>query len=73
MQQSGDPDEGSHPRSYRPIRFDKKVTRSSAVEEFRDTIHGTFFPNEYRCGAGEMTIKSVRSSASMPAKSLPKR
>jgi len=43
------------------VRFDKAITRGEAVKEFRDVVHGEFYPGAFS-EAGEMKIKSVRSS-----------
>ena len=46
------------------IQFDKPCTRSHAVAEFRDNVHGDFYPTCYDAQQPEMMkIKSVRSAA----------
>lgn len=41
-------------------RFDKKITQAQAVKEFRDTIHGEFYPGTFS-DAETMKIKGVRA------------
>jgi len=42
------------------VRFDKPITRGQAIKEFRDCVHGDFYPGGYS-EAEEMKIKSVAS------------
>lgn len=42
------------------VRFDKPITRAQAVSEFRNIIHGEFYPGDYS-DAEVMKIKSVKS------------
>lgn len=44
------------------VVFNKPVTRSQAVVEAADLIHGDEYPDEFRCGAETMKIGSVVSS-----------
>jgi hypothetical protein len=43
------------------VRFDKPITRAEAVKEFRNEVHGTFYPGSFS-EAEEMKIKSVKSN-----------
>ena len=45
------------------VRFDKPITRSQAIAEFRDIIHGEFYPGGYS-DAETMKIGSVKSGGS---------
>ena len=45
------------------VRFDKPIERGQAVAEFRDIIHGEFFPGGFS-DAETMKIKSVKSGGS---------
>lgn len=44
------------------VRFDRPVTERDALVELRDAIHGDFYPDEYRCGAGKMSVRSFCST-----------
>jgi len=54
------------------IRFDKPTTRAHAVAEFRDNVHGDFYPTQLRdSDPGIFTIKTVRSRCT-DRRSLPR-
>lgn len=43
------------------VRFDRPVTKAEAAREFRDVVHGEFYPGTYS-DAEEMTVKGARPS-----------
>ena len=49
------------------VRFDKPTTRRHAVAEFRDVVHGEFYPYAPNATDPEtMRITSVRSASRTP-------